>query len=1385
MNHKNEKASSIRLNQSTNDSLSLITSTQTNGQSDTSRLTVVGVGASAGGLEALERFFDHVPEDTGMAYVVVQHLSPDFNSMMDELLSRHTKLSIHRVTDRMVVEPNSLYLIPPKKEMIISEGRLLLTDKDPSQGLSLPIDTFFKSLAIECGKHAAAVVLSGTGSDGSRGIVEVSKSGGLIIAQDETSCRFDGMPRAAVETGVVDFVLRPEEMGKIIADQFKPGENANQERAKANDLNGIFEILRSEYGIDFSWYKSSTVDRRVERRVQMLQLTSLEEYVARIRDDRLELNNLYKDLLIGVTKFFRDPKAFDRLSQEVIPDIFNNLPDGQEARFWVTGCATGEEAYSLAILIDEQVSRTGKRCEIRIFATDAHRSSLDFASNGLYPEESLAEVSRERIDRYFQRKGQFFQVSPELRKMIVFSSHNLLRDAPITRMNLVTCRNLLIYFQPVAQKKVLSLFHFALAPKGYLFLGPSEGLLDLADEFDPVDRSWKIFRKLRDVRLTNDFRIAPPIDYGLRNLPTPRLRKPKPSSADYITKAYESLATEFMPPSFLVNDQYELLYTFPGAINFLMQRGGVPSTDILEIVDPDLRVVLAGALQRCTRENVSVKFSNISLQRSDEKIVADLHVKPLPIGLKARLFIVSIIPSDDKTELLSNAVELDVDESVRERMGLLESELRHTRENLQAAIEELETSNEELQSTNEELVASNEELQSTNEELHSVNEELYTVNGEFQRKIEELVEANEDLDNLFRSTEVVSVFLDKDLCIRKFTPEATALFKITPGDVGRRIDGFKHDIEDDNLYEDVRDVASGQQKTVERDVCDKKGTWYLLRILPYASTEGAGGVVVTLVSIDSLKHAQEELSIAKDAINGAINGVLLTDLDWQVRAANPAFLGMFEFEDYSEIKGKKIASLFATESANKLKEICEEISRDEVPEKHEYTIRRNDGTAFHVEVAGTIFNDDANVPRGRQLSFVDITRRREIEERLESYAAQLEMANETLRTAEQQSRGAVEKRDQFLAILSHELRNPLGGIQNAVLVLNHPDANIEKVERAKRAIGSQSAHMARLMNDLLDVSRLTQGKINFDMQVLDARELAVDVHDAVQSSMLTKKQSFEVVKCDSPLFVEADRDRLLQVMNNLLTNASRYTPAGGQITLKLERDNIECVISVIDDGQGISLDLQEEIFEIFVQSDATLDRSDGGMGVGLTLVRSLVEKMKGTISVKSDGEGQGSVFTVRFPLSFKNPSSESDVSTSDFTARADARILVVEDNPDALEMLKHFLDLEGYTVLTATDGEEGLAMIEAEKPDIALVDIGLPKLNGYDVARRVKSMDSDNKTILIALTGYGQKDDQEKIFAAGFVEHLVKPVDGKKLTLAIYDHVRTKDMDQQNEKTKA
>jgi two-component system CheB/CheR fusion protein len=535
---------------------------------------VVGIGASAGGLEPLEQIFAAVPEDVGMAFVVLQHLSPDFESRMDELLGRQTKLPIHKVTDGMPVEPNAIYLIPARKEMIISGGRLLITDKEDVRAFSLPIDHFFRSLAHDMGRRAVAVVLSGAGSDGSRGIREIHEAGGLVICQTEDSARFPSMPQAATQTGVVDLFLRPDQIpSALVQHASDPAlQTAEQQERLEGPMSSAMEtilgLLRAEYGIDFAHYKPSTVTRRIERRLSLGTQKDLEQYARLVAADPAELNALYRDLLIGVTRFFRDLDAFDRLQTEIIPGILARVPPEEEIRIWIAGCATGEEAYSIAILLHEQLEAASRPLNLRIFATDVHRASLEIAGNGLYPEEALADVTEARRQRYFAKDGDRFRVAKELRQLVVFARHNLIADAPFTRLDLITCRNLLIYFQPLAQRKVMSLLHFGLKTHGVLFLGPSETPGEISEEFDAIDGHWRFYRKRRDARLPQvrlPLTTTLPAAVPARGLFGAGRTWPGPN----LLSVYDQLLARVMPPSVLVDDQYQLVHAFGGAEELL------------------------------------------------------------------------------------------------------------------------------------------------------------------------------------------------------------------------------------------------------------------------------------------------------------------------------------------------------------------------------------------------------------------------------------------------------------------------------------------------------------------------------------------------------------------------------------------------------------------------------------------------------------------------------------------------------------------------------------------------------------------------------------------------------------------------------------------------
>ncbi|MEM7672804.1 MAG: chemotaxis protein CheB [Verrucomicrobiota bacterium] len=833
---------------------------------------VVGVGASAGGLEALEQFFTAMPENSGFAFVVVQHLSPDFKSVMDELLARYTAMPVHLVEEGVTIEGNTVYLIPPKKEMVMSDGKLLLTDKDPTKSLSLPIDVFFRSLAMDCEDRAIAVVLSGTGSDGSRGIVDVKDAGGFVLAQSSETAKFDGMPKSAVDTGVVDKILAPELIPEAILVHARSpllgdlDPSFTHERILENDQNTvIFKRLREVFNIDFAYYKPSTVNRRIERRMQYHKAGSLDEYAAILLDDVNEVTSLYKDLLIGVTKFFRDPDAFEVLEKRVIPQTLENAPANSTIRVWIPGCATGEEAYTMAFLFQEYLATmdSEKNLEVKIFATDLHKESITFAATGQYTRDSLEFVTDERIRRFFMPVGDKFQVSAEIRRMIVFAEQNLIKDPPFTKIDLVSCRNLLIYFQPIAQKKVISMFLFALNVDGILFLGPSETLGSFENEFDPLNRHWNIFRKRKDIRMSPE--VSMPLSaLSARDSMPPQPESLRRHSADLsLSRTYDSLLESYMPPSILLDKNRQVLHVFGEAIQYIAVPKGRASLDILGMVSGDLKLGLSTGFQRATKEKSSYTLHSIPIETEDGRsLIIDLTVSFLENG---NHFLVIFADRRISTKRDSSSVdrinEFDPATESSSRIEDLERELQFSKENLQATIEELETSNEELQATNEELLASNEELQSSNEELQSVNEELFTVNTEYEKKNLELSQVNADMDHLLQSTEIGTIFVDKNLRIRRYTPAIARAFNLLPQDIGRPLEHITYNLEEnDSLLADVRAVIK-DAGPIEKEIQHRESGWYLMRIYPYLTgTARPSGAVLTLIDISPLKSAEGEMT---------------------------------------------------------------------------------------------------------------------------------------------------------------------------------------------------------------------------------------------------------------------------------------------------------------------------------------------------------------------------------------------------------------------------------------------------------------------------------------------------------------------------------------------
>ncbi|HEY6080005.1 MAG TPA: chemotaxis protein CheB [Polyangiaceae bacterium] len=1312
---------------------------------------VVGIGASAGGLEALEAFFEQVPLDSGMAFVVVQHLSPDFRSLMDEILSRRTQLPVHLVEDGVQVEPNRIYLIPAKKEMIIAQGRLLLSDRGREQELSLPIDVFFRSLAQDCAARAVAIVLSGSGSDGSRGICDVRDAGGAVLVQDADSAQFDGMPRSALDAGVADAVLVPREMPRFLSAHLerRNAGGAGMVLSGEQGMGAVYRMLEKEFGIDFTHYKPSTVTRRIERRLQLARADSLESYVRRLREEREELDTLYRDLLIGVTRFFRNEEAFRLLEERVLPELWQSLPAGTPLRVWVAGCATGEEVYSLAILLYELGQRLGER-PVKIFATDVHRGSLELATRALYDEQAVAGVSPERLQRYFLRRGASYQVSPEIRQLVVFAAHNVIRDAPFTRVHLVSCRNMLIYLQPAVQQKVLGLFHFALNLGGVLFLGPSESTGTLTHDFEAVDKHWRLYRKTSESRVQVDTR-SPLSNRGPR-ASAPVLRHNQNAnrySVQQLLGVYDALLESLAPPSLLLNDVGELVHVFGGASKLLRLQDGRQGLDILELVEGELKTVLTGSLKRALKLSTPLTFRGVRIVEGVTGGSYDVKVRPLRSRNQgAPHFLISFEATQpEESGRATPETVVDVAEVSREQLSALEAELKYTKENLQSVTEELESSNEELQAANEELLSSNEELQSTNEELQSVNEELYSVNAEYQRKISDLTELANDMENLLASTDIGTVFLDRQLRIRNFTSRAAEVFQLLPHDIGRPIENLTHSMDYPELAADFREVlATGEP--VEKELRDRKQRAFFARILPYRAKGAIDGVVLTLIDMTGLKTAEDALFHERYLLNSLLasvpDAIYFKDARGRFIRANHALASRLGLDDPRDAVGKSGFELPDFAQALEAHQQDDVVLRSGVAQHYQLERRTDaEGREAWDLVTRLPLSDPSGSVVGVIGIFRDVTEQKLNQERIHE---------------------AVTRRDQFLAMLSHELRNPLGAVVSATQLLQSGPQDEQRAVRLLDVLARQSQQMSRLLDDLLEVSRVTQDKIELRKRTLDLRPIVAEAAEAAREQLQARRIELELQLDGEPLLVEGDPARLQQVLANLLGNAAKYTPPGGRVWVSARREDEQLVLRVQDDGVGIPEPILADVFELFVQSNRTLDRSDGGLGVGLTLVRGLVERHGGTVSAHSDGEGHGSEFIVRLPPSTNindTPTTPppSEIKTMLNRTSGPLHVVVVEDNDDSRMMLCELLELSGFRCDTAATGPLGLELINELRPDVALIDIGLPELDGLEVARHLRRDPRNAGLQLIALTGYGQREDRDAAKNAGFDTHLVKPVD--------------------------
>ena len=1794
---------------------------------------IVGVGASAGGLEAFQELLHALPADTGMGFVLVQHLDPVHESALTQLLARSSTMPVYEVTQNMHVEPNTVYVIPPNVQLAIVDRVLKLTPRGKVRGAARSIDFFFEALAQDQRERAIGVVLSGTASDGTLGLEAIKAEGGLTFAQDD-SAKYDSMPRSAIAAGCVDFVLSPQAMAAELARIAKhpyvmnavlehpspapevgdpaagyesvagtgsgdsqasvapPQMHSEAEReadqqespdaalasgghgtprtgsrqakqeaaagtAAATDtvqdgFKKILLLLRNHCGVDFSLYKSNTIQRRVTRRLVLNKHQTLAEYAVFLKGNTKELDALYSDVLISVTSFFRNPEAFDVLKRKVFPKLLSQRVRDEPVRVWVLGCSTGQEAYSLAMTFAESAADDERGARLQIFATDLNEALLEKARHGLYAKSLAQDVSPERLRRFFVEEEGGYRVTKMLREQVVFARQNVMSDPPFSRMDLVTCRNLLIYLEPELQKKIFPAFHYALKPGGFLFLGASESVGQFTELFAPADKKQKIFS--RKAAATPLFRLPLP---GVRDTapvpgrPSPlQLSREQPTTDDVHDEfsaqrrefnaqreADRISVSQFAPPGVIINAEGQVLQFRGSTGAYLEPPLGKASFDILKMAREGLILPLRAAITKAKREHKPVRRDDVRVRHDGGTRAIALQVIPLR-NVKEPCFLILFEEAGTSPTGVAQVPTARAPANKREvatRVAELERELAETRDYLQsmqeqneAATEELQASSEELQSANEELQSINEEMETSKEELESTNEELTTINDEMVSRNGELNRLNADLNNVQVNIHTAILLLSRDLTIRRFTPAAIKLFNLTASDIGRTIGSIRHNLDLptlETLLADVVDTVSLH----EADVQDKHGCWYSLRARPYLTLDNKiDGVVLVLSDIDSVKSSERAVAGERDYAEAILRTapvplLVLCD-DLRVNTANEAFYDTFRVEpaateerliyeigggqwnipelrallediiprnkvfngfevthdfvgigprtmllnarrldsedraperillSIEDISARKAAeevlrqnrelflavieqapvgvytldtelrvqhmnsralpafaelhpiigrgfaemahALWPEPVANELltifrntletgaaytapsfthervdrhveesynwevrrillpdgqrglvcyfnditervqteralreseegmrlateatavgiwqwnvitnqvrwdsqmfrmygveptadgfvpfSEWCECVVPEDLPHhletlretvrvagksRGEFRIRRrNDWAPRHIQSVETARTDPQGQTDWVVGTNLDVTdakaaqlllriRERELQSladntpdmltridreyrhlfvntavehatgmsafemlgkthRQMGFPAQLcelwesaiqsvfdngqpkliefmyagtagERQYSTRFVPELSARGSTEsvlgvtiditnqvrleqslragdrRKDEFLATLAHELRNPLAPIQNAVEILKLSQVGLPAANLSIEIMDRQVNQMVLLIDDLLDVSRITNGKLFLRRERVPLAVILDAALEAIATLMRQREHELTYIRVADSIHLDGDPTRLVQIFTNLLTNAAKYTEPSGKITLSAVRDGSDVVVSVSDSGVGIPSHMLHQIFEMFSQVDRALEKTTGGLGIGLALVKGLVEMHGGLIEARSDGQGRGSEFLVRLPVLPNIVKPVAPVEGDAQPAIKSLRVLVVDDNYDAANSMATILQLLGNNTLTVHDGEAAVLACENFQPDVVLLDIAMPKMNGYEACRQIRLQSGGSAVVIIALTGWGTDDDRRRTREFGFDHHLTKPV---------------------------
>ena len=952
----------------------------------TADFPIAGIGASAGGLEALETFFSNLPSESNMAFVIIQHLSPKHKSIMGSLLSKYTQMPVNEIKSGMKIEPNHVYLNPPDKNVVIQNGKLQLMIPIKTEGINLPIDCFFKSMAADLGEKAICIILSGTATDGTLGLRAVKGEGGIAMVQDPDSAKYDGMPRSAIATGIVDFTLPvnklPGELIKYIKTPYiRPPKTPKTPKTPDDKfpeyIQTIFALIRHTTGHDLSHYKQTTIRRRIERRMAVHQIAKISNYVKFLETNSAEVEILFKDMLIGVTNFFRDPEAFEILKEQVLPELLKSRQPDSSIRIWTVACSTGEEAYSLAILLLEVMDKVKQHHNVQIFASDIDADAIEHSRRGVYPDSIAADVSQERLHKYFVKEDNTYRIKKQIREMIVFAVQNVIKDPPFSKIDLVSCRNLLIYMDTPLQKKVLPLFHYTLRPDGVVFLGTSESVGEFTEFFKPISSKWKIFKKQEGyIEGVVGYPVVPDYHNLIVGPPAGKMN----SDIDLQNVAERVILSDYSLPGVLVNKNHEVILFLGDTDKYLKTPVGRAVFNVLSMARDGLRHKLGRVLNDAIRQGKICSCKEVQIKNNGDFRIIDLTVRPLLEADMASGFFLVVF--DEKTPLSKTTIEKgeppNTDQS-DPAVTNLEQELASTQEHLQAAIEEQETSNEELKSTNEELQSVNEELQSTNEELEtskeelqSTNEELITVNTELKNKVDDLSKANNDINNLLASTNISTIFLDIELNIKRFTPSANKIFNLIVSDVGRPISHITSKIPFNELMENMGDVLKTLQKK-EIEVLSNDGYNYTVQIIPYRTVDNIiDGVVLTFMDITWLKQSEEKNRRLATIVKDSNDAITTQDFKGNITDWNKGAEIMYGYTE-AEALEMNITDLVPKDKIKEALTFVKKLQEEEEVKSFETQRVTKDGKILDVWLVVTKLVDGQGMPNAVATTERDIT----------------------------------------------------------------------------------------------------------------------------------------------------------------------------------------------------------------------------------------------------------------------------------------------------------------------------------------------------------------------------------------------------------------------------